>query len=159
MPAPKPRNIYERTAVQVYKKPGQSLTEQHHARSCDINTIMAKYIKTGIIEHVNNYEPTFGDVSGLDFKKAMDTVALVKSEFANMPAYVRDHFNQDEAAYLEKVSTPEGVQELKNILYPADAYTDDGSPDLDAITAARAESEIDTSTPEETSETVTESVT
>ena len=115
--------------VQVYEDPGVSMTEQHHARSCDINTIMAKYQKTGVLEHLARYEPTFGDVSDLDFKRAMDTVAAVKSEFHDLPAFVRDHFDQDEAAYLAAVSTPEGLQEIRELVPESMQYDRDGNPE------------------------------
>ena len=39
---------------------GKSLTEQHHAKACDINSIMAKYVKTGVLDHITRYEPTYG---------------------------------------------------------------------------------------------------
>lgn len=112
---------------------GPSLTEQHHARACDINTIMAKYVRTGLIEHVSQYEPRFGDVSKVDFQDAMFLVKEVESEFQNLPAYVRAHYG-DAQNYLEAISTPEGVEALRSLRPPAEQYTLDGEPDL----AARA---------------------
>ena len=125
--APVPRNAYEREPVYA-PTGGESLTEQHHARSCDINTIMARYQQTGIIDHMKHYEPVYGDISDVDFKRAMDTVARVKTEFHDLPAYIREHFNQDENAYLQAVSTEEGIQELRDIPHPAQTYEDDGAP-------------------------------
>ena len=117
----------------ITRSGGESMTEQAHARSCDINTIMSRYEKTGVLEHIKDYEPQFGDVSDLDFKRAMDTVAQVKSEFQDLPAWVRDHYNQDEGKYLEAVSTEDGVAELRALTPPSQAYTRDGERDVEVL--------------------------
>lgn len=122
----KPLKIRRR--FKQYTKPGKSMTEQHHARACDINAIMAKYVKTGVLEHVSKYEPTYADVSQLDFKQAMDTVCRVESEFHELPAFVREHYENDPTAYIEAISTPEGLRELKNLKPPGMNYERDGSP-------------------------------
>lgn len=130
-----------RPRVQVYAQPGVSLTEQHHARSCDINTIMAKYLRTGVLDHIKQYEPTFGDISELDFKESMDTIRTIEAEFGDLPAYVRAHFKQDASAYLRQISTPEGVEAIRNLKPPAAAYKKDGSRDTDALRESRGTSE------------------
>lgn len=126
----KPLRIRRR--FQQYKKPGKSMTEQHHARACDINAIMAKYVKTGVIEHLSRYEPTFADVSELDFKRSLDTVARVEQEFADLPAFVRDHYENDPQEYINALRTPEGIEELRNLKPPGMNYQRDGSPAVGA---------------------------
>lgn len=121
--------MIKRNRVQVYKKPGKSLTEQHHAKACDINTIMAKYLKDGLIDHISKYEPQFGDVSELDFKHSMDTITRVESEFHDLPAYVREHYDHDPANYLAAVITDDGLEELRNLKPPGQQYNRDGTID------------------------------
>lgn len=128
----KPLKIRRR--FKQYTKPGVSMTEQHHARACDINAIMAKYIKTGVIEHISKYEPTFADVSQLDFKQALDTVCRVESEFYDLPAFVRDHYDNDPQNYINAITTPEGLKELKSLKPPGMNYNRDGSPAVEAPT-------------------------
>lgn len=130
MARPKVRDAFKRDRVQAYKVPGDSMTEQHHARACDVNTIMAKYLKSGVIDHIKQYEPQFGDVSNLDFKTSMDQVAAVKSEFHNLPAFVRDHYKQDPGAYLDAVSTEEGIEELRKLKPPGQKYDRDGNREV-----------------------------
>lgn len=120
-------NNYNRIRVPVYEDPGESMTEQHHAKNCDINTIMARYIETGVITHIKKYEDKFGDVSGLDFKKSADLVAQVTSEFEELPAFARDFYENDPQVYLNAISTPEGVQELQSLKHPATHYDRDGN--------------------------------
>ena len=83
------------------KSGGKSLTEQSHKKSCDINAIMARYVKTGLIDHVQKYEGTYGDATGADFKAAQDLVAEQKSIFNDLPAPVRAMFKNDPSKYLE----------------------------------------------------------
>lgn len=107
---------------------GPSLTEQNHARACDINSIMARYVKTGLIDHVQSYQPTYGDVSEKDFQNAMQLVAGVISEFEQLPAFVRDFYSGDPENYLEAISTPEGIEELRSLTPKGMAYDRDGVP-------------------------------
>lgn len=119
--------MIKRNRVQVYKKPGKSLTEQHHAKACDINTIMARYLKTGLIDHISKYEPQFGDVSELDFKQSLDTITRVESEFYELPAFVRDHYDNDPSNYLAAVVTEEGLADLQSLKPPGQQYNRDGT--------------------------------
>lgn len=119
------RNAFDRERV-VTKTPGKSLTEQHHARSCDINSIMAKYLKTGVIDHISKYEPQYGDVCMQDYKQAQDLVARVKTEFEELPGYVRARFN-DVSHYLALMQTDEGVETLRGFLAPGEQYDRQGN--------------------------------
>jgi len=100
------------------KSGGTSLTEQHHKKACDINTIMAKYVKTGLCDHMAKYAPTFGDATGADFKAAQDLIANQKSVFNELPSQVREMFDNDPAQYLDKITSEEGIQELTDALKP-----------------------------------------
>ncbi len=122
---------------------GEGRTEQHHARACDINTIMAKYLKTGVMDHISKYQPIYGDVTSADYKKSMDLVAGVKTEFEELPAYVRKEFGEDVNEYLKAMQTPEGVQELQSILHPAERYEKDGSPVTGEIGDSEEETEVE----------------
>lgn len=121
-------NHFDRNKV-GFKPRGKSMTEQHHAKECDINTIMLRYEKTGVLTHIKKYEPTYGDVSDVDFKRALDTVSRVKTEFEELPAYVRAEYKNDVSQYLADMQTPEGVAHLQNILHPGEKYDKYGRPD------------------------------
>lgn len=97
----------------------EKVTEQHHKKACDINNILAKYRKTGLIDHIQTYQGQYGNVTGADFQNAQNLVAEQKSIFEELPAEVRDQFDNDPANYLNKVMTDEGIQELQEMLNPA----------------------------------------
>ncbi len=133
MPTTKPVVLQDhaysgRKDVSVDFSQDKMLTEQHHARSCDINTIMAKYLKTGVLDHVSKYAGTYGDVSQADYQKSMNLIKSVESEFEDLPAYVRDEFENDASQYLEAMQSDEGVAKLQAIRPPGERYEKTGEP-------------------------------
>lgn len=122
---------------------GESLTEQHHKKTCDINKIIARYAKTGLIDHVRKHQGTYGDVSGHDFKTAQDLIAEQKSIFHELPAEVRAEFDNDPANYLDLVMTDEGVEQLADMLNPVpDSDDDDLEPEKE-VEPPQKETEIE----------------
>jgi len=101
------------------------ITKQSFKRECDINNIMARYRKTGVLDQdaINQRHAAFADISEigdyqdcknriLEAKKAFgDLPALVRNKFANDPAqlldFVRDENNREEAIELGLIPKPE----------------------------------------------------
>lgn len=88
-----------------------SRTKQSFSDETNINNIMANFIKTGLLEYVNKHEPQYGDVSGLDFQTAMNTVALGREMFDELPASIRERFSNDPARFLDFVDDPANDEE------------------------------------------------
>lgn len=107
-----------RNPVHVKCTKAECKTEQHHAPNCDINKIIAKYQKTGLIDHIATYQPVYADVSGADFQQAMNTVIHGEKLFADLPAPVREYYQGDPAVFLDAVQTDEGVQQLSELMNP-----------------------------------------
>lgn len=113
------RKTYDTSVRSVHpSSKGKGLTEQHHKKACDINNILAKYQKTGLIDHIERREGKWGDVTGQDYKRSMDLIAEAKTAFYELPSTVRDHFDNDPAEYLDLVAQEGGVEELRQILNP-----------------------------------------
>jgi len=78
-----------------------SLTQQNMASETDVNNIMAKYLKTGLISHLNTRAPRYADFSELgDFHQNMILVAKAKESFMTLPSKIRDRFQNDPAKLL-----------------------------------------------------------
>jgi hypothetical protein len=71
----------------------ESRTNQQFKNSCDINTILARYRTTGLIEHVSKFQPQYGDISDVEYKQALDTISQAKAEFEALPASKRKEFD------------------------------------------------------------------
>lgn len=86
-------------------------TEQHHKKECDVNAIISKYDKTGLIMHVQTMEAKYGDVSGADFRAAQDLFLRAQSMFDAMPAEIKKRFNQNAGQFLEFMENPDNREE------------------------------------------------
>lgn len=100
------------------KRPGKKdengnniyLTEQAHQKETDINHIISKYDKTGLIDHVSKFEGSFGDLTGDDFKTMMDKVTNANSMFEQLPASIRKEFNNNPEHLLRFMENPDNRQ-------------------------------------------------
>ena len=122
---------YDKSVRQPHPKCGKTLTEQHHAKTCNINAIMAKYNKTGLVDHINRHQGRYGDVSGADFQTAMNLIADQETIFHELPAAVRAAYDNDPAQYLDEVMTEEGQERHAALLNP-EPEPEDPEPDTTA---------------------------
>jgi len=91
---------------------GQGLTHQSFKDECDINTIMGRYLKTGVLpENLTQAEAQYLDVSDVDFQAAAELVAGAKSLFEQMPSSIRNRFDNDPAKLLAFTSDVKNRQE------------------------------------------------
>lgn len=97
------KNFRERRSVGIGDF-GETLTEQNHKERVQIQNILHRYTKTGMLLHVNSLEGTYGDFPNhIDFKTMQDTIAAAKSMFESIPAQIRAKFDNNPAKFLEKV--------------------------------------------------------
>lgn len=91
-----------------------SLTHQSEKNSCDINEIMKKFEKTGILEHRNSFEGQYGDFTGLpqDYHESMNAVIAAEEMFTTLPSRIRRRFANDPGNFLDFVANPDNAKEL-----------------------------------------------
>lgn len=115
------------------KRPGRTdedgniiyFTEQAHKDQCDVNQIIRKYDRQGLITHVSKFEAQFGDVSGADFKAAQDKVANAKKMFAELPSKIRERFENDPASLLTFMDDPKNRDEAIKLGIIDSRWTED----------------------------------
>lgn len=73
----------------------QYLTEQQWKDTCDVNKIIKKHDKTGLITHVSKFKADYGDLSGVNFTDMQNKLAHIKSKFEELPADIRKRFQND----------------------------------------------------------------
>ena len=105
-------NISERKRVQkVFTKPSRAV--QYEKDNCDINLILAKYRKTGLIEHLNRFQGQYGDFSNIqDYQTSLNQVISAQEMFNSLPSFVRARFANDPASFLNFVTDPSNKDEL-----------------------------------------------
>jgi len=94
---------------------GQGRTKQSFKDECDINNLMARYLKTGHMEHVNEALPQFRDVTDFDFQRAQNLIANAASMFENIPSKIRSRFDNDAGKLLDWVHDPKNAEEAASL--------------------------------------------
>lgn len=86
-------------------------TKQSFKDECDINTIIKRFLRTGQLDLANKLEPRYGDCTGIQFQTAVETVAAAKSLFAELPAALRNRFENEPAKFLNFVQDDRNYDE------------------------------------------------
>lgn len=90
----------------------QGRTKQSFRDECDINNIMAKFIKTGVTTHINTHGGQYFDCEAIDFREALEVIQNAEDMFMDLPAVVRRSFSNDPAEFLEFVQNPANADKL-----------------------------------------------
>lgn len=93
----------------------KSMTRQSEAESCDINVIMRRYEKTGLLP-VSTREAVFTDVSEVgSFREALEVIQRATEGFLELPVAVRARFQNDPVAFVDFCGDPENRAELEEL--------------------------------------------
>lgn len=90
-----------------------SLTKQSFKNECDINLIMKKWQKTGVLPQARSAQPCYGDFTGIsDYQSALNAVAEAQDTFLALPSALRARFSNDPSLFLEFVQNPANIDEM-----------------------------------------------
>jgi len=90
-----------------------SLTRQEFAEEADINSIMAKYQKTGLVPGTDR-QPMYGDFADLpSYMEAQEIILRADAAFSALPAEVRRRFDNDPAEFVEFASDPKNIDQMR----------------------------------------------
>lgn len=90
-----------------------SLTKQCFQSECDINSIMKKWERTGVLENVRARQGHYGDFTNVsDYQSAVNAVVNAQEAFDSFPATLRARFRNDPALFLEFVDDPSNIEEM-----------------------------------------------
>lgn len=110
--------------------PSRSLTNQSDTLDSDINNIMARYLKTGLVPQ-SLAKPFFGDASALpSFMEAQQILIDANLAFEALPAKIRDRFNNSPAKFLEFMGDEDNKSEALalGLLKPEDEALPEAPP-------------------------------
>lgn len=113
---PKFRTAYDRDLVEgiIFDEP--SMAQQHFKDECDVNNILRKYESTGLVTHVANGTPSYGDFSSvLEFQEAQNILIEAQDAFDALPASLRKRFDNDPAVMLEFIENPDNREEAEKL--------------------------------------------
>jgi phage internal scaffolding protein len=88
-----------------------SLTQQQFKDESDINTIVDRFMKTGVMPNPVNM-PQYLDSDGIfDFQTAMNYVRQADENFMRMDAKLRSRFNNSPQEFLQFFADPANTEE------------------------------------------------
>lgn len=98
--------------VDINGEPEASLTVQSEKEACDINAIVEKHARTGLLP-VMSQSPVFGDVSNApSYQDACHIVMEAERLFMSLDAKVRREFDNDPGKFLAFVDDPKNADRL-----------------------------------------------
>lgn len=104
---------YEKSEKKVLNTGQDSYVQQEFKDSTDINVILAKYKRTGVLEHARVYQGQYGDFTDItDYHSAMNVVKAADEMFMGLPAQVRKLFSNDPGEFLEFAENPENREKM-----------------------------------------------
>lgn len=115
-----------------------SMTVQSDAHLADIQQILKKFGATGIIEHLDDVQAQYADISEFsDYADVMRHVRMAEEGFMKLPAQIRMEFDNDVANWLDAAHDPDkrvaiaddldDLQEAVDVI--ADAAEEDRTPE------------------------------
>lgn len=107
----------KRSQLVIPDDPKERRTKSEFLKDCDINLIMAKYKKTGILpSSARSAAARYGDFSQVPtFAEMQDKINAAQEVFAALPAKVRKQFDNDPSQFLQAAETAEGRELMKQL--------------------------------------------
>lgn len=110
--------VYNRLNVRSRKKapgtqfdPEKGLTRQEFKDDCNINTIMKRFLTSGVPPIVDT-SPAYGTPVPYDLREASQLLVEAQRSFEQVPADIRKQFDNDPLAFVEYVQDPENKEQL-----------------------------------------------
>lgn len=100
------KTIYNYKQKDGVKNNTPSMTQQQYREECDINRIMDRYLRTGVLSDPleNRGTPKYGDYAELgDYMDHMNKVVEANEMFESLPASIRKRFNNNPGELIEFV--------------------------------------------------------
>lgn len=92
----------------------ETLAQQHFKDETDINRIVKQFVATGMVNATTRQalDPeTFYDV--MDYQSALEAVRAADEVFMQLPASLRERFDNDAGAFVDFVSDPVNAAEIR----------------------------------------------
>lgn len=84
-----------------------SMTKQSFEKECDINEIVKRFERSGLVTHLADKVGFYGDVASVpDYQSSLNIVARAGEYFAALPASIRERFGNDPGQLVEFLNDP-----------------------------------------------------
>ena len=120
----------ETKVLKVFTHTGQKCNvDQSFKDSMDINKLLEKAQRDGLIRHGVKFEGEYDDIAAEDFQTAQFAVAKANTMFETLPSTMRNRFGTTEK-FLQWAQNPNNANEMQKlgILKGNDGLTTEGKP-------------------------------
>jgi phage internal scaffolding protein len=94
-------------------EPEVTKTVQSEKDNVDVNNIIARHNKTGLIDHVAKGVAQYGDFTEVnEYRENLDMVRKAQESFAALPSDVRKRFDNDPGKFFEFATDPKNLEEM-----------------------------------------------
>lgn len=87
------------------------LAMQEFKDDCDVNLILAKFMKTGAFTHTRGPGQYWDSSEIPDFMGAMNQVVMAQNAFMELPAQLRARFGNSPQALIDFLQNPDNLEE------------------------------------------------
>lgn len=100
----------------AFQTTGESMTQQQFKAECDVNNILAKYKRTGMLSHIQKHQGNFGDFSSIeDYQTSLGKLMQAQQSFESLPSELRAKFDNDPAQLISFLSDEKNNAEAVKI--------------------------------------------
>lgn len=90
-----------------------SMTKQAFKAESDINNVIAKYDKTGLISNVNASVAQYGDFTQVnEYQESLNRVLAAQDAFNSLPSKIREKFANDPGTFFEFATNPKNADAM-----------------------------------------------
>lgn len=118
-------SIWDRKRVITDYTQEPSLTKSEFKDECDINNVVARALRTGVIPGIDR-QALYGDFSKVsDYATAQVKIAEAKQSFEQLPSAIKEQFDNDVTKLLDWIDNPDNEEEaIKLGLLPGEVSTE-----------------------------------
>jgi phage internal scaffolding protein len=92
-----------------------SKVEQSQEHLTNVSELLEPAIKRGLLRHSVKFEGEYDDIPVKDYQQALIIQAQAKSMFEQLPAKIRDKFENDPAQFLAFTQNPNNAEEMRKM--------------------------------------------
>lgn len=96
--------------------PPETRTKRSEAAACDINNIMKKYERTGVLPDLIKKNPQYGDFADVPtYQESLHLVQFSQEQFSGLSAKVRRRFHNDPVEFLAFTQNAANAEEMAKL--------------------------------------------
>lgn len=107
------KSAYSEKERPVTENNEPTMTKQALAEELDVNNIIRKYNKTGIMQKAHDFEGVYGEFDSFDLREAIEKVKLANELFLEVPSSIRSEFNNDAGAFVDFATNPVNIEQMR----------------------------------------------